>query len=139
MGKYDDIINLPHHESETHPRMSMLNRAAQFSPFAALTGHGDAIRETARLTDPKTELAEERKALLDRRLQAVCAAGHPEVSVTYFVQDRKKAGGAVVTTGGVVKRIDAVEKTVVFYNGNKIPIGDILLIEGELFREEVDR
>lgn len=139
MGKYDDIINLPHHLSETHPRMTLLDRAAQFSPFAALTGHGDAIRETSRLTDPKTELAEERKALLDRRLQAICSAGHPEVSITYFVQDRKKDGGAVVTAEGAVKKIDSIEKMVVFYNGNRVLFDDILLIEGNLFRGELDR
>ena len=104
-GKYDDIIHLPHHTSSRHPRMSMADRAAQFSPFAALSGHEDAIRETARLTTERAELSESRKEELNEQL--VWLREHPDarerVTVTYFRPDAKKAGGAYVTVTGAVR------------------------------------
>ena len=106
--QYNDIIDLPHHISTTRPRMSMLDRAAQFSPFAALTGYDAAIKETGRLTGQRIELTEECRAVLDRKQQVLLEnlAEHPEVSVTYFVPDERKSGGAYVTVAGRVKKVD---------------------------------
>ena len=96
MGNYDDIIDLPHHVSSTRPRMPMIDRAAQFQPFRALTGYEDAVRETARLTDRRIELTEEEKARLDAALQRLMdsISSRPQVSVTWFQPDKRKAGGA---------------------------------------------
>lgn len=134
-GPYDDIINLPHHVSATRAHMSRETRAAQFSPFAALTGYDDAIAETARLTDERIELAEGRIADLDLKLSILAdrMADHPQVAVTYFRPDKKKQGGAYVTATGAVKKIDDVERVLVLTSGEKIAIGDILEIESELF------
>ena len=96
--RYDDIINLPHHVSQKHAPMARADRAAQFSPFAALTGLDAALRETARLTDQRITLDEYEQAALDETLQAVRDAltkkEHPTVEVCYFVPDTRKAGGA---------------------------------------------
>lgn len=125
-GNYDDIINLPHHVSQTHPRMSMIDRAAQFSPFAALTGHGAAIDETARLTDKKIELDESRKEAIDKKLRTVAEYGDAiEVEVTYFVPDRKKDGGAYVAVAGTVKKIDSVSREITMNDGRVVPIENI--------------
>ena len=107
MGKYDDIISLPHHVSLKHPQMSMLERAAQFSPFAALSGHGAAIDETARLTADRIELEDDAKAMVDMRLRLAAEQTDPpvEVTVTYFLPDNKKAGGNYVTATGIIKKI----------------------------------
>lgn len=123
---YDDIINLPHHVSVTHPRMSMIDRAAQFSPFAALTGHGAAIDETARLTDKKLELDESKKAAINEKLQVVsCCDDSSDIEVTYFVPDRKKDGGAYVALVGRVKKIDSVNREITMADGKIIPIENI--------------
>lgn len=129
-GPYDDIIHLPHPTSIKHPRMSSLERAAQFSPFAALRGYGAAVRETARLTDPKAELTDEEKAALDRKLR-LAAECRREVEITYFLPDGKKAGGAYVTAAGVIKKVDALQHTVVMADKTSIPMEDILEIQGE--------
>lgn len=129
MGKYDDIINLPHHVSENHPQMPMIERAAQFSPFAALSGHGDAIRETARLTDSQKDLDEDIVSVLDKTLREVQELGHPEVSITYFQPDSRKEGGEYVSVKGQVKRVDSVSGTVALMNGSKILLETILNIE----------
>ena len=102
MGAYDDIINLPHPVSAKHPRMPMMDRAAQFSPFAALVGHGAAIEETARLTNRRVELTEEEKALLDDKLRLLLETGR-EGAITYFLPDGRKDGGAYVTAVGIEK------------------------------------
>lgn len=135
--KYDMIINLPHPTSKKHPRMSMLNRAAQFSPFAALTGYDAAVKETARLTDQRVELDEYQKAALDERLQIIQEhlQERPEVSLTYFQPDERKAGGAYLTITGAVKKIDVYECCVVMMDKTTIPIYEIVGIEGELFRD----
>lgn len=127
MGNYDDIINLPHHVSTKHPRMSDLDRAAQFSPFAALTGHRDAVIETARLTDARPQLDENRKEELDESLQIILAhlSLEPEVCITYFVPDQKKAGGSFLQVRGVIKKIDETGHKVVLNNGTSISIDDI--------------
>ena len=134
--QYDDIINLPHHVSATRPRMSMIDRAAQFSPFAALTGYDAAIKETGRLTDERIELSEESRAVLGRKQQLLLdnLADHPEVSVTFFVPDERKAGGAYVTVTGRVKKVDEFGRLLVLTDGTKIPLDEILDMESELFR-----
>ena len=134
--QYDDIINLPHHVSATRPQMSMINRAAQFSPFAALTGYDAAIRETGRLTDSRIELSEDSRADLDRKQQLLSdrLAEHPEVSVTYFVPDGKKAGGAYVTVTGNVKKLDDFQRLMVLTDGTVVPVDEILALESDLFR-----
>ena len=93
MSKYDDIINLPHHRSKTHPHMPLIDRAAQFAPFAALTGYGDAIDETARLTDGRPELSDQQLAELNERLFQIMAKPNTVVCITYFVPDEKRKAG----------------------------------------------
>lgn len=131
MGRYDDIIDLPHHVSTTHHRMSMLERAAQFQPFRALTGYEDAVRETARLTDDRVELTEDEKVLLDGKLQRLAdnLANHPLVTVVYFQPDKKKAGGEYVTTTGQLKKIDDYEGVLILAGGERVEIEDILDIQ----------
>ena len=135
-GNYDDIINLPHHVSTTRPQMSMLDRAAQFSPFAALTGYDAAIKETGRLTDEKIELDEDRKAALDMKQANLIEMidEQPEISITYFLPDTKKSGGAYVTVTGNLKRFDEYERLLILTDGKKIPMDDIADIESDLFR-----
>ena len=134
-GKYDEIIDLPHHVSKTRPQMAMSDRAAQFSPFAALTGYDSAIKETGRLTDEKIELGEESLTALNARYQMlmdVLAEG-PEVRITYFKPDERKAGGAYVTITGAIRKIDDFEQIIIMQDGTRIPMGDVLSLEGELF------
>lgn len=135
MQDYEDIIHLPHHISETHPRMSRLNRAAQFSPFAALTGYGAAIQEAGRLTDRKIQLDEDSQAVLDRKLAILREqlSKHPEVAVTYFQPDGKKDGGAYASFSGQVKKIQDYEQLLVFTDGTQIPFSDILDLDEEMF------
>ena len=128
MGKYEDIINLPHHVSTTRPQMSMMDRAAQFSPFAALTGYDAAIKETGRLTDEKIVMDEEALNILNMKFQILARSldDEPEVTFTYFKPDERKAGGAYLTVSGVVKKIDDFERMIVMRNGTKIPMDDVL-------------
>lgn len=134
-GSYDDIINLPHHVLASRPRMSALDRAAQFSPFAALTGYDDAVKETARLTDERIELDESSKAALNERLLMIQGQlnDQPQVSIIYFQPDDKKAGGTYITATGCVKKIDEYERTAAMKDGTKISIDDIIKIDGDLF------
>lgn len=136
-GKYDDIINLPHHESKKHPRMSKEARAAQFAPFAALTGYDDVIKETARLTSERKEIDEELKVILDAKLQIIHEKidTRPEVTFTYFLPDSKKDGGAYVTVTGNVIKIDKFNQKVILENRTEIPISEIVEITGEIFKE----
>ena len=131
-SRYDDIIHLQHPTSSKHPRMAALGRAAQFSPFAALTGYEGSIRETARLTDAKAELDEDKIAALDMKLRFL--ADHlsecPKVSITYFKADDKKEGGSYKEVTGIVKKIDTYEKTVMLTDTTVIPITDIFEITG---------
>lgn len=133
---YEDILNLPHHVSKTRPQMSMLDRAAQFSPFAALTGYDDAIKKTGRLTDEKIEMDEDRKAALDMKQAYLIEMidEQPEISITYFLPDAKKSGGAYVTVTGNLKRFDEYERLLILTDGKKIPMDDIADIESDLFR-----
>lgn len=130
---YDDIINLPHPVSERHPRMPMIDRAAQFAPFQALVGYGEAIRETVRLTDQKAELTEEEMLLLDGKLRELAAAipDGPAAEFTYFKPDSKKTGGAYITVTGAVKKVDSLERYILLDNGITIPIEDIVKIQDE--------
>ena len=125
MSKYDDIINLPYPQKPQ--RMSNYNRAAQFSPFAALTGFEAAIAETARLTDCKMELDEGGKALLDEKLRLIeeNIQESPEIVVTYFKPDLRKFGGAYIQKSGRVKKLDAYSRSVIFTDGTAIRIEDI--------------
>lgn len=127
MGKYDDIINMPHHRSAKRPHMSVHDRAAQFAPFAALTGYGDAIDETRRLTCDRPEPGEAELAELDAALSELLAriGERPQVEATYFVPDEKKEGGAYVTRTGRVRRVDAVRRRLVFDDGTEINVSDL--------------
>ncbi len=130
-GPYDDIIDLPCPTSERHPRMPMADRAAQFSPFAALTGYDDAVKETARYTDSRVELTEEEKSILDARLQTLAERidDRPPASFTWFQPDGKKEGGTYLTAKGTVKKLDSLAGEVVLTDGHRIPIEDILDIQ----------
>ena len=133
MNSYDDIIDLPHHVSETHPHMSLHDRAAQFSPFAALTGHGAAIEETARLTDEFAELDESRKEAINEKLMFISesAENAHEVTVVFFVPDGRKFGGEYVSVTGKVKKIDSYKHDVIMTDGRIIPIENIYDIRFE--------
>ncbi|MCC8357086.1 MAG: YolD-like family protein [Oscillospiraceae bacterium] len=134
--EYSDIIGLPHHVSENRPHMAMLDRAAQFSPFAALTGYDAAVKETARLTDQRIELDDEMKQRLSERLSLLQEnlAETPVVKLTYFVPDARKEGGAYRTVTSRVKRIDVLQRLVVLKDGVDIPIDEIVDVSGAMFR-----
>lgn len=133
--KYNEIMRLPHHVSKTRPQMPMSDRAAQFAPFAALTGYDAAIKETGRLTDERIELDVEVLSALDMKYQLLMEAldEAPEVIITYFRPDERKAGGKYVSAVGAVKKIDDFERRITMQDGAKIPMDDVLSIEGELF------
>lgn len=133
---YDDIISLPHHVSKNHPQMTMASRAAQFSPFAALTGLGAAIEETARLTETKVELSEEQKSVINEKLNHLAQLVEltydgdlPTARITYFIPDDKKSGGAYVTTTGSIRKVDIYESALALTDGTIIPFENILTIE----------
>ena len=133
MGKYDDIIHLPHHVSDKRARMSRLDRAAQFSPFAALTGFDATIAETGRLTDSSIELDESQKEVLNQRLHQVLSviSRQPGVRITYFREDERKDGGTYVTVSGRVKRIDSYRHSLLLADGLEIPIEAVRELEME--------
>lgn len=135
-GPYDDILKLPHPTSKKHPRMSMAARAAQFAPFAALTGYGDAIKETARVTDQQLELDENEKARLNEKLQWLRRhlSEQPKITITFFVPDKKKAGGSYQTITGSVKKLQEYERRLIMTDGTIIPINAISKIQGNLSR-----
>ena len=135
-GPYDDIIGLPHPTSERHPRMPIANRAAMFSPFAALTGYDAAVKETARLTDARAELTEEEKSALDAKLRLLAGPANGEVSLTCFQPDGRKAGGAYFTVTSAVKKIDSFAREVVLTDGRRIPVGDIVDVQFEASEAE---
>ena len=134
-GKYDDIINMPYHGSKRQKKMSNIDRAAQFSPFAALTGHGEAVKETERLTESFVELDENVKAVLDERIQIIKAvlSKHPEIRITYFVPDQRKEGGSYMEIRGVVKKISEFKRILTMEDGTEIPFDHISEIDGEIF------
>ena len=134
-NKYDEILSLPHHVSKTRPQMPMSDRAAQFAPFAALTGYDAAIKETGRLTDERIELDVEALSALNMKYQLLMEAldEAPEVTITYFQPDERKAGGKYVSAVGTVKKIDDFERRITMRDGTRIPMDDVLSIDGELF------
>ena len=135
-GVYDDIINLPHPTSQRHPRMPIRDRAAIFSPFAALGGHGAAIAETARLTERQIELDEDAWAELDRR-QAILLEHideQPEITITWFQPDEKKDGGAYLTTTGRLKKFRELERILLLTDGTEIPLQNVVALESDIFQ-----
>lgn len=135
--QYDDIIGLSHHVSPTRSRMSIIDRAAQFSPFAALTGHNEAVRETERLTDERIELDENKKTILNEKLQIIMEKQkeQPEITFTFFMPDSRKNGGKYVDITGVVKKIDEIERCVRLMDGTRIFIDDLFEISGNIFAD----
>lgn len=127
-NKYEDIINLPHHISKKHPQMTIEARAAQFMPFAALTGYDDEIKETARFTNRRIDLNEETKSILDNKIQMILEQilQRPIVTITYFIPDLKKDGGKYITISGIIKRIDEYKRVIVFEDKSEIPISEIV-------------
>jgi hypothetical protein len=128
---YDDIIHLPHPVSTRHAAMSNRDRAAQFAPFAALTGYEGELAETARLTTPRIELTENEEDRLNAvylYLQAHITE-HPRVTITYFEPDGRKSGGAYITLTAPVKRLDEHTQTLILTTGETIPMAQILTIE----------
>lgn len=133
MKQYEDIIRLPHYKSKKYPPMPPIARAAQFGAFRALTGHADAISETARLTESRPELDEDAKAEIDGQLQMLLNKidEQPACTVTYFVPDAKKSGGAYVTKQGALRRIDTVNRLLMMADRTKINLDDIVAVESE--------
>lgn len=126
-NRYDEIMELPHHVSKTRPQMPMSDRAAQFAPFAALTGYDSAIKETGRLTDERIELDEEALTALDRKYQLLIEAldDAPEVTITYFQPDERKAGGQYVSATGTVKKVDTFGRRIILQDGTRIPLDSV--------------
>ena len=126
-NRYDKIINLPHHVSKTRPQMPMSDRAAQFAPFAALTGYDSAIKETGRLTDERIELDEEALTALDRKYQLLMDTldDAPEVTIIYFQPDERKAGGQYVSATGTVKKVDTFGRRILLQDGTRIPLDSV--------------
>ena len=133
---YGDIINLPHPESRKHKRMSMRDRAAQFSPFAALTGHDAAIKETARLTDGFVDLDESMKTTLDEKLVLILEKSNekPVVTITYFLKDERKTGGSYEVVEGWIRKVDFYERVIEMGDRSKILLDHVVDIECDLFR-----
>ena len=133
--KYDDMIGLGHHISRTHPPMVRIKRAAQFASFDALTGFGEAIHEAGRETEAKKELSEDEIDMINAKLAVIQyhIKEQPNIAVTYFIPDDKKAGGRYVTVSGNVRKLDEGNHMMVFADETRIPIEDIRMIEGELF------
>ena len=132
---YSDIINLPHYEPRHHPRMPLYDRAAQFAPFAALSGHADAISETARWTDKQIELSTDMTDELDRRFTELlnCIAEHPSVTVIYFLPDEKKHGGSYRVQSGILSGFHEQKKVIVFQDGTEISLADVVSLEGDFY------
>lgn len=131
-SNYDDLLSLPHHTSKTRPRMSRHDRAAQFAPFAALTGYEAVLKEAARLTDELPVLTEDEVAELDTRLRLAIEL-NAEVTVTWFCPDDKKNGGSYVTTTGQVKKTDELQRVLTMKDGTQIPIQEITAVDSLIF------
>ena len=133
--RYDDMLDLPHHVSKVHPQMPMKNRAAQFSPFAALTGYDAAVRETERLTEERIELDESQKEEIAERVQTLLDMGRnaPEAAVTWFQPDAQKAGGAYITKTGRLLKYDAIGRILIMEDGTIVPLDNLYGIESPVF------
>lgn len=132
---YEDIVNLPAHISDRYPQATMAERAARFSPFAAIAGYEDMVREEARVTEKRRELGEDEKSMLDERLRLLAAEQErePTVTLTYFVPDQKKDGGAYLRRTGVIVSVDRIRREIRLKDGSRIPLDDIFGIETGLF------
>ena len=128
MTDYEDIIHLPHHVSSRHAQMPVSDRAAQFAPFAALTGHGDVLREVRRTTDRRIEPDEYEQAALNEQLTKYVRLGEngPEIEIVYFREDRKKDGGEYITAVGRIRHLELAPDRIILANGLVIPTADIL-------------
>ncbi len=133
--QYDDIIDLPHHVSKKHKQLGKESYAAQFSPFAALTGYDGIVSEAARFTDERIELGETDLEILSMKLQIIAEhiKERPEITFTYFLKDEKKSGGSYLTQTGNIKQINDVERLLLFTDGSKLPIDDVVDMQGEIF------
>ena len=132
---YEDIVNLPRHISKVHPQATMADRAARFSPFAAISGYEDMVKEAARVTEERIDITDATKELLNEKLNMIIEFldEEPEVTITYFEPDKKKDGGAYISIIGTVKRIDEYERIVLTSDDKKIRIDEIYAIESDLF------
>ena len=132
---YEDIVNLPRHISKVHPQATMTDRAARFSPFAAISGYEDMVKEAARVTEERIDITDATKELLNEKLNMIVEFldEEPEVTITYFEPDKKKDGGAYISITGTVKRIDEYERIVLMSDDKKIRIDEIYAIESDLF------
>ncbi len=137
---YEDIIDLPHHVSSRRRPMPLPDRAAQFAPFAALTGYGEAVEETARLTEGRVPLTDEMRDELDRRMRLLVSAGPsaPAAEITYFVEDERKAGGRYVSIRGRIAKLARLRRSLVMEDGSEIPAADIIAIDSPVFRLSED-
>ena len=133
--RYDDMLDLPRPVSAKHPPMSRAERAAQFSPFKALTGYDDEVTEAARLTGGRIELDDASADMLNAKMQILRdeIQNHPQISITFFVPDAKKAGGEYMTVEGIVRRIDDVDRNLYLMDGTVIEIDEIIALDGEVF------
>lgn len=137
---YDDIIDLPHHVSARHPQMSLYNRAAQFAPFAALSGHDAAIEETARLTDVQRELTQGERDVLNRKLNCLLQRDDsPTVEITYFLPDKRKSGGRYCTVTGTIKKVDDIGGRLLLTDGTAIPLSTVSDMHSEVFDRAEDQ
>lgn len=134
---YEDIIQLKHYVSSTHKHMAIYDRAAQFAPFAALTGYEGKIKETARLTDQRIELSEDEKTILNNKLFLLKEQIdiHPEIEIVYFQKDEKKSGGAYITVKGMVKKLNEYQRSIELHSGVNIFVEAIVDISGEIFKD----
>ena len=132
MKDYSDIINLNHHVSNKHKRMPQIARAAQFAPFAALSGYEDAVIETARITTRRIYLSEEEKSIINEKLNIIDKniSNRPQVTLTYFIQDKKKEGGSYISITGNVRKIDPISNQIILVDNKKINILDLINISG---------
>lgn len=137
MNKYDDIINLPHHESKYYKRMSLEERSAQFAPFDALEGYSEEVHETERLTSKRINLSEEAKEILNSKLNIIKSSSDIKVTITYFVKDLRKDGGSYKNKTGYVKKIDIYNQLIILLDSTKIPINEIIDIK-LCYNEEVE-
>ncbi len=137
MGEYDDLLYLPHPVSRKHPPMSAMDRAAQFSPFSALTGYEAVLQEAGRLTDSRAELSEYSRDILDQKQKILLDAAptYPEITITYFIPDRRKQGGAYGTLKGNLKKIDLARRVIILLDGTEVSLDDVADIQCELFAD----
>lgn len=134
-NNYEDIIDMPHHTSSKHPRMTIEARSAQFAPFSALTGYNEAVKETARVTEEKIEIDDGLKIIINNKLQIINnnIKDNPKVSITYFIKDKNKEGGEYITIRGTIKKLDSIKELVILEDKTIIPIKDIINITSSLF------